>query len=308
MEIEGNIVSFGRLPSPDARDGLHPMSLRLPPARVRTGIVLWDMPFPALNQGSDGVCVGASWEGWMLTNPVIRKQPGEWPSFYQIYDRATEIDEWQGNEHDRSFGTSVRAGAEVMRENGFTAEYVHAQHIDDLLAWISDVGPAVVGTSWLEGMTYRHLWKGDFLTLYGNKIGDHAYLVRGIDWDRQALRIRNSWGTTWGPWYNGDALISFTDMETLIFKSGGDCVAAAEVSVTPPEPPPPPVDEIVTPTFEFGYQGVQAGAMQYVERFSWPNGGGPQDLSLGPRIEVSPWIWNEEIGAWTAVEALYKHW
>jgi hypothetical protein len=70
-------------------------------------------------------------------------------------------------------------------------------------------------------------------------------------------------------------------------------------------PQPPPV--IVTPTHSYAYQGAANGSHSYQERFSWPAGGGPPD-GPGPRVEHSPWEWDEAKQCWRSTKELYKHW
>lgn len=223
---------FGRVPSPDSRDGLYPMRAALGPARARTGVQVWVNDYASLNQGSEGTCVGHGWKHWLLTEPLVQAGPAEDPTAVGIYDRATEIDEFPGNERDRSYGTSVRAGAEVLRERGLIAEYRHAQSLDDVLDWLADKGPLVIGINWYAGMSRG--FEGTLLRPTGRMEGGHCVCVQGVDFDRGVVLIRNSWGPTWGPWANGLAHIAFADLDRLLFAEGGDCIAGMETPLAPP--------------------------------------------------------------------------
>lgn len=236
---------MGRRPAADARDGLHPMRAWLAPERVRTGQKVWACASPPLNQGSESTCVGHGWKHWELTEPVSLTLPYGPPTAVGIYDRCTEIDEFPGNDgHIRSYGTSTRAGAEVMREQGFLSEYVHAQSFLDVTDWIADRGPVVVGTDWLRDMFGP--FDGTKLRVSGEVVGGHCYLLQGVDFDAGVVLMRNSWGPTWGPWQNGLAHIAFTDLQTLIFERGGDAIAAIEIGSDPQPPPPPPPATMLT--------------------------------------------------------------
>jgi hypothetical protein len=78
------------------------------PAQLTDYTGWWDF----YNQGSEGTCVGFSLSR-MATLVNRTRYKAVW-----LYDQATLADEWPGNDLDRSFGTSVRAGCEVLRTQG----------------------------------------------------------------------------------------------------------------------------------------------------------------------------------------------
>lgn len=235
---------LGRNPSPDARDGLYPMRAVLGSEPItRTGSKFWSLNFPPLNQGLEGTCVGHGWKHFLLHEPIVQAGPNDDPTAVTIYDRATEIDEWQGNEHDRTFGTSTRAGASVLRERGLVAEYRHAQNLNDILDWLAVRGPIVIGVNWYEGMAYRGMFDGPFLVPTGELVGGHCVCVSGVNFDEGWVEICNSWGPNWGPLNNGRGRIRFADLDRLIFREGGDAIATLEVALGPTPPPEPPAPE-----------------------------------------------------------------
>lgn len=78
------------------------------PAGLTDNLAWWDF----YNQGATGECVGFS-ESRMMTLVNRKRYKAPW-----LYMRATETDEWPGNDDDPQAGTSVRAGLEVLRTEG----------------------------------------------------------------------------------------------------------------------------------------------------------------------------------------------
>lgn len=228
---------FGRIASADARDGLYPMRAILgAPIEGRTGVKVWEYDYDSLNQGNEGTCVGHGWKHFLVTKPLTQAGPTESPLARDIYMRATEIDEFPGS-GDPNSGTSVRAGAETLRELGLLGSYVHAQSLVDVTEWLASQGSVVIGVNWYEGMMQGT--PDGLLHATGRIVGGHCVCVQGVDFDNQKVLIRNSWGKTWGPWGNGMANLNFTDFERLLFREGGDCIAGLEVPIAPTPPFPP---------------------------------------------------------------------
>lgn len=159
-------------------------------------------------------CVGFAWAGWLACEPLV-----QFLDPHGIYEVAQHFDEWVGNDYD---GTSVRAGAKVLRSLGFCAEFRWATTVDEMINAVLTHGPMVVGTRWYEGMSNPSPEAG-LIRPVGILEGQHAYLVRGVDTIKQLFRVRNSWSRQWGK--GGDAFVSFIDMETLLLEDGEACIA-----------------------------------------------------------------------------------
>ncbi len=56
----------------------------------------------------------------------------------------------------------------------------------------------------------------------GNLAGGHAILVNGVNIKNKLFRLHNSWGNHWGN--NGEARISFADMDRLLHERGEACI------------------------------------------------------------------------------------
>lgn len=123
-----------------------------------------------------------------------------------------------GNSYD---GTSVRAGAKILKRLGVISEYRWAYTLDDVVQAVLNLGPVVVGTWWYTDMFMPNS-KG-VITATGQKAGGHAYVINGVNVKKRMFRIKNSWGRSWGK--NGHAYISFDDFDKLLKDWGEACMA-----------------------------------------------------------------------------------
>ena len=191
------------------------------PIRVRLETVelasrTWRLGDPHLDQGEDGACVGFGWSHELAAAP-IRVAGIDNRTAFGLYKQAQQIDEWPGDDYE---GTSVLAGAKVVKRNGYMPEYRWAFGLDDVLDTLSQYGPVVLGTNWYEGMFDPDA--SGYIRPTGDVSGGHCYLARGIAVARGHVRIRNSWGEGWG--LDGDARIRWADLRKLLEEDGEACV------------------------------------------------------------------------------------
>ena len=219
--------NFGWRSRHDARSLNYPMRSLLDQRKIEIKKTMWEEGI-VLDQGSEGACVGFAWMGELLAKPV---QPKEQPTFekgnrvaYEFYRRAQQIDEWPGEDYE---GTSVLAGAKVMRERQFITSFRWCFSIQDIRDTILTEGPVVVGVPWYNGM-YRTTSTG-LVNISGSLVGGHALVITGYDpamrfgnKTYEVFRWRNSWNKDYG--INGSGYIKVSDLEALLKQQGEACV------------------------------------------------------------------------------------
>ena len=220
---------FGRVEKPDPRDKDFPISKILSEDNVPdiTEKYWWANGWWG-NQGKTTQCVAYSWVHWIEDGPVIQDSIENRPKpIYEpknLYDLCQENDRWEGEAYN---GTSVRAGAKILKHVGVISEYRWAEDINDVINTLKALGPMVVGTRWYSEMTHPNP-KTSIINPRGKPAGGHAYILNGIDTELGLIRIKNSWGRQWGR--EGHAFISIDNFAGLL-KNGGEACIAKEIKL-----------------------------------------------------------------------------
>jgi hypothetical protein len=208
---------LGRLRSFDPRSRGFGIAERVEDKPIRTrgwSVRHW------LNQQTEGACVSFAWHHEALAVPARAVFPSdeaaEQEAFFR-YNLMKHVDEWPGVDYD---GTSVLAGAKVMRSVGYFDEYRWAFSLDDVLRALSNEGPVVLGTNWYEGMFDPDA--DGYLRVEGELAGGHAYLLSSHSVGHQRVTVWNSWGRDWGR--TGRGYISYDDLERLLHEQGEACI------------------------------------------------------------------------------------
>jgi hypothetical protein len=185
---------------------------------------------PPLDQGYTSECVAYSCGQLIEAGPVrqnIFTTDNSEAYLRVLYDEAQLLDEWEGNDYD---GTSVRAGMKVLQARKLITSYQWAWDVETILEWVLTVGPVVMGTDWYTGMMRPTL---GFIEPTGRPEGGHAWLIiganiekKGLDGNRGAFRMINSWGGGWGD--NGRAWVSFASVHKLL-ENWGEAAMSREI-------------------------------------------------------------------------------
>ena len=208
---------LGRRPAPDERDHAYPMALAVPRTTTRTRRY-WNASGWWGDQGRKPQCVGYAWTHWLEDGPVTHDAPVPIVDPGWLYREAQLVDEWPGEDYD---GTSVRAGAKVLQAKGLVGNYLWAESLRDVELALLESGPVVVGTAWYESMFEPD--RSGRISIGGGVVGGHAYLLDGVNSARRSIRLKNSWGRTWGR--RGFATLSFDDLARLLAEDGEACLA-----------------------------------------------------------------------------------
>lgn len=214
---QGEQKHFGRLPSLDFRDRKH--LLRAPVTLPTTGFKYYKTG-PVMNQGSTPQCVAYSGQQFLVSGTVTNK-PYKTPAL--LYKECQRLDEWPGESYD---GTSVRALFKVLQKAGYIESYQWAFDLPSVVNHVLKTGPVILGTNWYESMLETDSKGFIRIDPIARIIGGHAYMVKGVNLGKKALRIINSWGRGWAE--NGHAWLSFADAERLI-RENGEAATAKEL-------------------------------------------------------------------------------
>lgn len=212
-------------PRPDLRNTQFPIRSLLPATADRSRPKAWAGPYVRLDQGQEGACVGFGWTTELMSNPVRVRPPGysTSPSGVRaansyaaaLYHQAQQIDEWPGEDYD---GTSVLAGAKVVRSRGLIEGYRWAFSTDDVVDSLILTGPVVIGVPWFYSM-YDTDADG-IVHVDGELVGGHCICITGYyprikgSGGQPVMRWRNSWGDSYG--LNGDAYVKVSDLDALL--------------------------------------------------------------------------------------------
>lgn len=218
--------TLGRIHIPDERDHQFLMRDVLPQETSERTYRYWWANGWWGDQGSKPHCVAYSWMHWVEDGPITHsktRSAGTGSLFdpTQLYEEAQEVDQWLGDDYA---GTSVRAGAKILRSWGVIDSYRWAWDVETVTQAILTTGPVVVGTWWYNDMFSPKLDKGKHMIRpSGGKAGGHAYLIDGVNTKTGLMRIKNSWSRSWGD--KGFAWITMEDMNSLIQDYGEACLA-----------------------------------------------------------------------------------
>jgi len=210
---------LGRVPAEDPRDRGFMMAAILPKAAPEITKRFWWASGWWGDQADTPHCVDYSWHHWLADGPIThtpKKGPLWTPG--EVYHEAQRVDEWAGEDYD---GTSVRAGAKVLKRRGWIGTYRWAFDVDTIVQALLCAGPVVVGTNWYVSMFYPNA--AGLLKVDGRLAGGHAYLLDGVNTDTELVRIKNSWGRGWAR--RGFATMRFADLQRLIDEDGEACIA-----------------------------------------------------------------------------------
>lgn len=219
-------LKFGRLKRVDLRSLNYPVSAVLGDDELRKPrSYTWAPLIPALDQQTDGSCVGHAFAHDLAAKPGVVRGVDH-PFARDLYFDIQRRDEWEGGAYEGADpfyeGTSVLAGARLLKERGWFGEYRWALNLRDLVGAVGYRGPVVMGCDWYEGMLTPD--SSGFVRPTGRPVGGHCVLIYAVHVVKSTgygrpdplhswFQVRNSWGPEWGRL--GDCRVSLADMAVL---------------------------------------------------------------------------------------------
>lgn len=203
-----------------------------PVLMLRPRSVLHTLEADALDQGNLGACTGfaaAQWLNCSRTQSARRRfnETQMRVKTYRLrnehgvllYRKATEEDELGWTYPPTDDGSSGLGVAKALKGFKAITRYEWTFTFEDFIA-AATRQPVIVGTVWPDSM-FDPDKLGVIRATTSFDVGGHEYLVRGVNYVREQVRIRNNWTKDWG--IDGDAYIPFADMRRLL-AAQGDCL------------------------------------------------------------------------------------
>ena len=215
-----NEIKFGRIEIYDKRDENYPAG---PFLNALPNLALsnryWYCNGWSGDQGTSNYCTAYSWLAYLHDGPVVQEAFAQKP-MYNPRDLYLKFQENDGITKPSYEGSTVRAGAKVLKKLGFLKEYRWTRNIDEITKALLVFGPVVVGSQWYSGMMKTDSYGK--VKVDGRVIGGHAYVLNGVDIVKNTYRIKNSWGSRWGIQNHG--FIDIDEFKKLIQQGGDICI------------------------------------------------------------------------------------
>lgn len=167
------------------------------------------------DQGSTSACTGFSGAHLLSDGPIVQGKKGI-PAVdpFLLYSTNQQNDRKMG--YNWAEGASSLALGQTLTQLGFASEYLWGYDLDSFLQAIRK-GPVLFGTNWLTGMDSPDKKHG-IIRAIGRNRGGHEILINGVNLNDGMVRLKNSWGLSWGK--NGHAYLPFEDLEVLLAQDG----------------------------------------------------------------------------------------
>jgi hypothetical protein len=215
------MYGLGRIWLPDQRDAGYTMEAELAkrkPKNVPTSKE-WT-PGPVLDQGQTPQCTAYAWRDHMNATPY--PEPSAGPDPNTLYGEEKAIDGIKGD------GSTVRAGATILKQQGLIQAFLWASSEAGLRQWVLTQSPVVLGTLWFNNMFQPDATGLVHVDANSGIAGGHAYLCIGFDGTTNSYKFQNSWGTDWA--HGGFFFMSAPDVASLLAQQGEACTVLNVVS------------------------------------------------------------------------------
>jgi len=159
--------------------------------------VEWKRHSPIFDQGDIGSCTGNAASGLVATDSKYRNGRNDCSErdALVIYERATQIDSFDGSYPPDDTGSDGLSVMKVLKEQGYVKSYQHAFTFAAMATALQE-RPVIVGIQWQNDMYSPD--ENGVVRWSGGVVGGHEFVVRGLDAVKQLVICDNSWGDSWG--------------------------------------------------------------------------------------------------------------
>lgn len=174
---------------------------------------------PPWDQGNIGSCTANAALGCLVTAPNHAVKMFTEDDAKNLYRAETRLDDSQipGHWEPDDTGSTSLWSMKALRQAGLIRSYHHAFRLSTVLHLLLD-RPVSTGITWHESMfdvDAEFTIRCDFSSPVA---GGHQVCLVGLDVDREAVRVRNSWSTSWAD--GGYAWLRFEDYDRLLMEDG----------------------------------------------------------------------------------------
>lgn len=178
---------------------------------------------PPFDQGQIGSCTANAAFGCLVTAPFGTEDVAyDEDDALALYELETKLDDSQipGSYPPDDTGSTGPWSMQALENKGLIRSFRHTRDLATALRMLN-TGPISIGVPWYKSMFTPDASHTIHLDESSGVAGGHQVCIVANDTRARRIRIRNSWGTTWGD--GGHAWLSWTDFETLL-AAGGDVV------------------------------------------------------------------------------------
>ena len=172
------------------------------------------------DQGSVGACTAMAALGLMNTEPFMGSRLFTARDALEFYARETVLDDRQipGQYPAEDPGSTGLWSMKQLRADGLIPGYRWAFSLATVKRLLQ-VSPVSLGLPWFNSMFSLDHNGYMIVQTFTGLAGGHQIVASGVDFERQAVELTNSWGENWG--VRGRAYLRFTHLEQLL-KLHGD--------------------------------------------------------------------------------------
>lgn len=224
--------------NPDIRDITYRPKIVLSDVQIPQSVDLTDKLPACWDQGDLGSCTGHGSVGAMVflhpaqmfsrldayyNGRVIEGDTGE-DNGAQIRDVVQGLaqvgvcEETQWPYDTDTFSSPPSIVTEGLAFQTKISQYLRVSDLDDLKQCLAEGFPVVFGFTVYDNMESEQMTETGILSLPGPEdqvLGGHCVLAIGYDETTQQVKVRNSWGTGWGP-FNGNFFMDYAYFQNLV--------------------------------------------------------------------------------------------